>query len=89
MSCERLMRSAVLGIAIGLCGAGAAAAAEAQVTLGQPKRVLLPPPEFIPAPVVPPNGAPTPTITPLPPLVIQVAPVVVVPVPPRVQGARK
>ena len=89
MSCARLISSVVLGIAIGLSAAGTADAAETQVTLGQPKRILLPPPEFIPAPVVPPNGAPAPTITPLPPLVIQVAPVVVVPVPPRVQGARK
>jgi hypothetical protein len=83
------MRSALLGTAIGLCAAGSAAAAEAQVTLGQPTRILVPPPEFIPAPVVPPNGAPAPKITPLPPLVIQVAPVVVIPVPPSVQGARK
>ena len=89
MSCERLIRSGVLGVAIALSAAGPAVAAEAQVTLGQPTRIPLPPPEFIPAPVVPPYGVPAPKITPLPPLVIEVAPVVVMPVPPRAQGARK
>ena len=89
MTCQRLMKSGLLGIVIALSAAGAAAAAEAVVTLGQPTRILVPPPEFIPAPVAPPNGTPAPKITPLPPLVIEVAPVVVVPVPPRGQGARK
>jgi hypothetical protein len=60
-----------------------ALAGGAVVMLGQPTPVLVPPPEFIPAPIAPLNGAPAPKITPLPPLTIEVAPVVVVPVPPR------
>ena len=60
----------------------------AVVTLGQPTPVLVPPPEFIPAPIAPLNGAPAPKITPLPPLTIEVAPVVVVPVPPRASGRK-
>jgi hypothetical protein len=76
-------------VAILIGGALPALAGGAVVTLGQPKPVLLPPPEFIPSPVTPPNGAPAPKITPLPPLTIEVAPVVVVPIPPRQPSARK
>jgi hypothetical protein len=87
MSCRPIMKAAVLVIAVGF--AAPALAGEARVTVGPPTPILLPPPEFIPAPITPPNGAPAPTITPLPPLVIYTAPVVVVPVPSRGQAARK
>lgn len=65
-----------------------ALAGGAVAMLGQPTPVLVPPPEFIPAPIAPLNGAPAPKITPLPPLTIEVAPVVVVPVPPRASGRK-
>ena len=65
-----------------------ALAGGAVVMLGQPAPVLVPRPEFIPAPIAPLNGAPAPKVTPLPPLTIEVAPVLVVPVPPRA-SARK
>ncbi|HEV2549022.1 MAG TPA: hypothetical protein VGU20_16900 [Stellaceae bacterium] len=75
-------------VALLISGAPPALAGGAVVTLGQPTPVLVPPPEFIPAPIAPLNGAPAPKITPLPPLTIEVAPVVVLPVPPRA-SARK
>jgi hypothetical protein len=76
-------------VAVLIAEAPPALAGGAVVTLGQPRPVLLPPPEFIPAPVTPPNGAPAPKITPLPPLTIEVAPVVVVPIPRRQPSAQK
>lgn len=72
-----------------ISGTSPALAGGAVVMLGQPMTVLVPPPEFIPAPIVPPNGAPAPSIAPLPPLTIKVAPLVVVPLPPRAQSTRK
>jgi hypothetical protein len=76
-------------VALLISGTSPALAGGAVVMLGQPTPVLVPPPEFIPAPIAPLNGAPAPKITPLPPLTIEVAPVVVLPVPPRVSSARK
>ena len=76
-------------VAILTSGAAPALAGGAVVMLGQPVPVLVPPPEFIPAPITPPTGATGPTIAPLPPLTIKVAPVVVVPIPPRQPSARK
>jgi hypothetical protein len=76
-------------VALLMSGTSPALAGGAVVMLGQPTPVLVPPPEFIPAPIAPLNGAPAPKITPLPPLTIEVAPVVVLPVPPRVSSARK
>jgi hypothetical protein len=76
-------------VALLVSGAPPALAGGAVVMLGQPVPVLVPAPEFIPAPIAPLNGAPAPKITPLPPLTIDVAPLVVVPVPPRAQRTRK
>lgn len=82
-----IIRAALAALLIS--GAPPALAGGAVVVLGPPTPVLVPPPEFIPAPIAPLNGAPAPRITPLPPLTIQVAPVVVVPIPPRQPSARK
>ena len=72
-----------------ISGTSPALAGGAVVMLGQPTTVLVPSPEFIPAPVAPLNGAPAPSIAPLPPLTIKVAPLVVLPPPPRAQSTRK
>jgi hypothetical protein len=87
MHWRAIARTTLVVILIG--GALPALAGGATVTLGQPKAVLVPPPEFIPSPITPPNGAPAPKITPLPPLTIEVAPIVVLPMPPRQPNAHK
>ena len=87
MGWRGITRTALVALLISV--APPALAGGAVVMLGQPTPVLVPPPEFIPAPIAPLNGAPAPKIAPLPPLTIQVAPVVVMPVPPRASSARK
>jgi hypothetical protein len=86
MGWRKITRSTLVALLISV--APPALAGGAVVMLGQPTPVLVPPPEFIPAPIAPLNGAPAPKITPLPPLTIEVAPVVVVPVPPRASGRK-
>jgi hypothetical protein len=87
MSWIAITRTALVATLIS--GVPPALAGGVVVTLGQPTPLLVPPPEFIPAPVAPANGAPAPKITPLPPLTLKVAPVVVVPIPPGQPSAHK